>query len=326
MNITKNAVLPSALRCAARGVMAVLGIAVMVAAAPVRATEGGATNKALGVDTILAGVIGPHGSVRITNFLADYQARNTLDGSGNPRPGLSNFRLKATAFTSRLQYVWPETKVLGADVESRVGLTWYADANVSFDVQTPGGLRAREGSSSGWFPAALVGPVILGWHGETVHQMAGIEFYFPTIAYNVGQPVNVGSGFSSVAPHYWVTWYPRPDIEVDGSFVYLINQKNRDSQYKSGREFSMDYGIGYTPTRGWQVGASGYAYKQISDDSLNGVTVPGGNRGRVLATGPFLRYQAEAPWGITFKWQREFSVENRAKGNRYFLQFAYRPK
>jgi hypothetical protein len=271
-------------------------------------------------------VIAPPGSLRITNFLGEYDARSTLDGSGNPRPGLSNFRLKVSSFTSRFQYVWPDLKIFGADVESRIGFTWYADANVNFDVQTPGGPRHREGSSSGWFPGAVVGPAILGWHGETVHQMTGIEVYFPAIAYAVGQPVNVGSGYVSLAPHYWVTWYPRPDIEVDGSFVYLINRKNHDTEYKSGREFSIDYAVGYTPIRQWQVGASGYAYKQLADDSINGVAVPGGNRGRVFATGPFLRYQPDAPWGMTLKWQHEFGVENRAKGNRLFLQFAYRPK
>jgi hypothetical protein len=305
---------------------AAVAMAAVLGAATAQATEGGATNKALGVDTVLAGVIGPPGSVRITNFLADYEARSTLDGSGHPRPGLSNFHLRVGALTSRLQYVWPNAKVFGADVESRLGLTWYADAKVNFDVQTPGGPLHRASSSSGWFPAALVGPVILGWHSETLHQMTGVEFYFPTIGYTAGKPVNVGSGFSSVAPHYWVTWFPRPDIEVDGSFVYLFNQKNHTTHYSSGREFSMDYAVGYAPAREWQVGASGYAYKQLSDDTVNGAAIPGGNRGRVFAAGPYVRYQPAPAWGLTFKWQHETGVENRAKGNRYMLQFAYRFK
>jgi hypothetical protein len=313
-------------RTAGHAAASAVAIAAMLAAASAQATEGGATNKALGVDTVLAGVIGPPGSLRITNFFADYEARSTLDGAGNPRPGLSNFRLKVTAATSRLQYVWPGTKLFGADIESRVGLTWYADAKVNFDVQTPAGPRHREGSSSGWTPAALIAPALLGWHSETLHQMAGIEFYFPTIGFAAGQPVNVGSGFASVAPHYWVTWFPRPDIEVDGSLVYLVNKRNSTTNYKSGREFSMDYAVGYTPAPKWQVGASGFAYQQLSDDKLNGNVVPGGNRGRAFGIGPFVRWQPEPTWGLTFKWQRESAIENRAKGNRYFVQFAYRLK
>jgi len=299
-------------------------VAALVALTPAlaSATEGGATNKVLGADTVLAGVIGPPGSLRNTNLLAYYRADQTLDGSGNPRAGISNFDLNISAFTSRLQYVWPDFKLLGADIETRVGFTWYADAHVQFDVQTPGGPIHRDSSSSGWFPGALVGPLILGWHGETLHQMAGVEIYFPTTGYVVGQPANVSTGFTSVAPHYWLTWFPKAEIEVDGSFVYLFNEKNHRTNYKSGQEFSMDYAAGYSLTPTWQAGVNGYAYRQVTDDKVNGNAVPGGNRGRAFAIGPYIRYH-EGYWGVTFKWQHESWIENRAKGNRFFLQFAF---
>jgi hypothetical protein len=50
--------------------------------------------------------------------------------------------------------------------------------------------------------------------------------------------------------------------------------------------------------------------------------VPGGNRGQAVAVGPFIRYHPSRDWGITFKWQHEYLVENRPSGNRFFLQFA----
>ena len=308
--------------CIRAGTSIIFASLIMVTSAPANATEGGATNKALGADTVLSGVMGTPGSLRNTNFLGYYHADRTLDGSGNPRAGISNFDLNVSAATSRLQYVWPDSKLLGADIETRVGFTWYADANVKFDVQTPGGVVHRDSSSSGWFPAALVGPVILGWHGETVHQTTGIEFYFPTTGYVPGQPANVSTGFTSLAPHYWITWFPKPEIEIDGSFVYLFNQTNKKTNYRSGQEFSMDYAAGYSLTPNWQAGASGYAYRQTTDDEVNGSAVPGGNRGRAFGIGPYIRYH-EGYWGLTFKWHNESSVENRAKGNRFFLQFAF---
>ena len=310
-----------------KAVCASIALAALIALtpAPADATEGGATNKALGVDTVLAGVMGPPGSLRNTNFLSYYHADQILDGSGNPRPGFSNFDLNLSAFTSRLQYVWPNAKLLGADIETRVGFTWYADVNVKFDLQTPVGVIPRDSSSSTWFPAALVGPLILGWHGETVHQMTGVEIYFPTTGYVPGQPANVSTGFTSVAPHYWITWYPKPEIEIDGSFVYLFNQTNPKTNYRSGQEFSMDYAAGYSLTPTWQAGISGFLYKQTTDDEVNGTAVPGGNRGRAFGIGPYIRYH-EGYWGITFKWQIESDVENRAKGNRFFLQFALQLK
>jgi len=85
----------------------------------------------------------------------------------------------------------------------------------------------------------------------------------------------------------------------------------------------MDYAAGYSLAPSWQAGASGYAYRQTTDDRVNGNPVPGGNRGRAFAVGPYIRYHT-GYGGITFKWQNELAVENRAKGNRFFLQFALR--
>ena len=291
---------------------------------PVEATEGGATNKALGVDTVLVGVMGPPGSVRLTTFLGYYRANETLDGSGNPRPGISNFDLNVSAFTFRFQYVWPDAKLWGANIETRIGTTLYANVDVDFDVQTPGGPVHRSSGASGTFPGMLFAPAILGWHSETVHQMAGPELFLSSRNYRKGQIAQVATGFNSVAPAYWITWYPNDRIEVDGSFVYLFNGKNNETRYRSGQEFNLDYAAGYAVTPTWQAGANGYVYQQTTNDTVNGNAVPGGNKGRAFAIGPFVRYHVDPNWGITLKWQIESLVENRAKGNRFFLQFALR--
>ena len=85
----------------------------------------------------------------------------------------------------------------------------------------------------------------------------------------------------------------------------------------------MDYAASYEAVPKWQLGVSGFLYKQTTDDTVNGTDVPGGNKGRAFGIGPFIRYH-EGYWGITFKWQHESWVENRAQGNRYFLQLAFR--
>ena len=50
-----------------------------------------------------------------------------------------------------------------------------------------------------------------------------------------------------------------------------------------------------------------------------GQVVGDGNRGKAIAIGPFVRYYGKG-WGITFKWQHETEVANRAKGERFYLQ------
>jgi hypothetical protein len=63
---------------------------------------------------------------------------------------------------------------------------------------------------------------------------------------------------------------------------------------------------------------SRYVYKQVTDNEDGGkVAFNGGNRGRAVAVGPFVRYRPSRDWGVTVSWQPEFLVENRASGNRF---------
>lgn len=286
----------------------------------VMATEGGGTSKALGVDTVMSGVMPPPG-MRLTTYAAYYTANETMDGNGDPRPGITNFDLKAEALTFRLQYVWPGAQLWGAAIETRVGASAYVHADLSFDVLTPIGPVHRQGQASG-YGDMLLGPALLGWHGDRVHQIAGVEFFLPTGEFNASQLANAGRGYYAAGPAYFLTWFSTDETEVSVSSIYLYNWKNPDTQYQSGQELSIDYGLGYALAPALQTGLSGYLYKQVTDDKLNGQAVPGGNKGRVFAVGPFIRYHPSPDWGITFKWQWETQAENRPQGNRFFLQFA----
>jgi hypothetical protein len=283
------------------------------------ATEGGGSQKALGVDTVMAGVMPPPGD-RLTTFLVYYDATHTLDGSGNDRAGVSNFKLQAEAAVLRVQHVW-ETELLGANVETRVGLSAYVHAHVRFDVRTPSGLVHRDSSASG-VGDGLIGPIILGWHSERFHQSFGPELFVPVGKFDKTHLANASRNYYSLGLQYWFTWYPTDDIEVSGTPCYLFNAKNRDTDYKSGDELTFDYAVGYEATPAWQIGVNGNVYKQLTDDRQNGQVVPGGNRGQAVAIGPFVRYHPSPDWGVTLKWQHESWVENRTPGDRIFLQFA----
>jgi hypothetical protein len=284
------------------------------------ATEGGGTCKALGVDTVLAGVM-PAPGLNIMNFLAFYTASSTLDSSGNDRPGLSNFDLFVFAEVVRFRYIFPHVTFLGANVEARFGFNAVTIADVSFDVQTPFGRIHREDSTTN-VGDSLFG-IILGWHGKHFHQMFGPEFFLPTGRFSTNRLVNVGRGYYAIGPSYWFSWFPIEEIEVSGALIYLINFQNPETNYSSGHELSFDYNLGYWVARDWEIGMSGYMYKQIMDDELNGRVVGDGNRGQAVAFGPALRWCPRGKnYGITLKWQHEELVQNRASGERIFLQTA----
>ena len=287
------------------------------------ATEGGGTSKALGVDTVMAGVMPPPGKVQLTNFIAFYTSNHTLDGSGEDRPNLSNFDLKVWAEVLRFRYVLPDqVKFLGANIELRAGWNIVSNINVSFDAHTPFGIVKRDDSITA-VGDSLLG-VILGWHWKNFHQMFGPEFFLPTGKFDPTRLANTSRNYFSIGPSYWFTWFPIEQLEVSGALIYLFNLENPDTHYNSGNELSFDYNLGYFVTRDVQMGVSGYIYEQFGDDKLHGQVVGDGNRGQAVAVGPMIRWHPhDKPWGITFKWQHEEAVQNRASGNRFYLQAAF---
>ena len=292
----------------------------IVGVPPLHATENGGTNKIPGVDTVASGLMPPEGW-RVTTFLGYYAANENRDGNGNKPSNISDFHFTAEALTVRLQYVWPGVTWLGANVESRVGQALYTGIKFRADIQTPVGTIRRRGSDNGPLPGGLFGPVLLGWHSPTLHQTLGPVLFYPTRGFDKSKTSNIASGYRSIAPYYGVTWMPNEKWEISAATSYLFNQKNRETNYQSGRELNIDFGVDYMVRPFTRLGVSGYIYKQLTDDRLNGIAVAGGNRGQALAIGPSLRYRFSKDFGITLKWQAEFNVENRAIGNRFYLQF-----
>ena len=282
------------------------------------ATEFGGTLRVLGIDTARSGVMGPPGSARGFISFGYYGARNLRDSLGNDRPDISNYNLTVESITTRLSYYWPEVDLLGAQIETRLAIP-YLRVNVGFD--RPGNLHVG-GTESGWADLMLA-PALLGWHTSRYHQTAGIALFVPTGDYDARAPANPGRGYFGWAPIYSFTWYPADGVEVSGNLGYMFNSRNPSTDYTSGNEAGLDYGIGYSPTSTWQLGVSGYVYKQTTDDKVNGRTVGDGNEGQAVAVGPFVRYGPNRNWGAMLKWQYETQVTNRAQGNRIMLQFTH---
>ena len=306
-------------RYSAKHRAALLGSYILLAGPQVAdATEIGGTLRALGIDTARSGVMEPPGSARGFISLGYYEARNVRDGSGNDRPDLSNYRLTVESITTRLSYYWPAVDLLGAQVETRLAIP-YLRVNVGFDA--PGNVHV-EGAESGWADLMLA-PALLGWHTSRYHQIAGIALFAPTGDYEARAPVNPGRGYFGWAPIYSFSWYPADGLEVSGNLGYIFNSRNAGTNYTSGNEAGFDYGIGYSPNATWQLGVSGYIYKQTTGDKVDGRTVGDGNRGQAVAVGPFVRYGPNRNWGTMLKWQYETQVENRAQGNRIMLQFTH---
>ena len=88
----------------------------------------------------------------------------------------------------------------------------------------------------------------------------------------------------------------------------------------------MDYLVGRHFGR-WMAGSTGFALKQVSDDTVNGQSVPAtpglwdaGRRGQVLAIGPSAGYTNKRHMTFMAQWQHEALVRNRFGGDKVWIK------
>jgi hypothetical protein len=153
-----------------------------------------------------------------------------------------------------------------------------------------------------------------------LHFWYGVDAYTPGAQYNKNDLINIGEHNSAFAPDGAFTYLPRHGKEEFSSkFQYIVNFTNPANNYRSGREFVWEYAAMHTVVKNLAIGVNGYSDFQTSDDRQNGLVVGDGNRGRVLAVGPEIRYHA-GHVALILKYQKEMLVENRPIGNSFWFQ------
>ena len=262
-----------------------------------------------GSENFMVGALPPPGNYFI-NYLGyyegDYRAKD-----GQKVPGLN---VSATFDALRFIHV-TQQKILGGD--------WAVHAIVPLVYQRlhtpiPG---IGNGSVFG-LGDVVIDPLIIRWHfPPDWHLTVGIDIYLPTGKYSKTNPTDsIGANYYSFEPIFAFTYLNQGGFEASAKLMYNLKTRNLDTHYQSGNDFHMDYLLGqhFGP---WAVGLAGYYLTQTSDDERNGRTViPNGNRGKVFAYGPAVKYDYK---GMSFvgSWNHETSVDNRFQGNKFFFKF-----
>lgn len=268
-----------------------------------QATEGGGGAYPNGAQGFLAGVLPPPGFYYI-GYLQHYSADALMDGSGDKVP--VPFKLNVSAAVSRFLYQ-SDTPLLGGRLGAYVFLPLL---HASADTGLGSGSKSGLGDIS-------AGPYVSWSFGKNLHMVAGFEITMPTGSYEKTELVNLGRNYWTFQPVFGVTYLTDGGMEFSGKFMYDINTENRDTDYKSGQEFHFDYAVGYH-TGPWTLGAVGYYYNQITGDSGAGAVL-GDYEGRVIAIGPGVRYDAKNGVSVEFRYNREFEAENRAEGDKFWV-------
>ncbi|MTJ82281.1 MAG: hypothetical protein F8N37_14915 [Telmatospirillum sp.] len=278
-----------------------------------RATEGGGQQYAIGVDTADPAMLPPPGGSMFLNYSVGYWAGRLNDGQGNSaRPG---FGVNVVADAVKLVHTWG--RVGGVDVASGIVNTV---ANTDLTV-VPGHV---EGNDFGLADTCLLPVMLHAEVGHGLHLGFAANVWVPDGDYSRHNPASLGFNRTSVGFQVITTWLPDDRWDLSTSTMVELGAKNQATDYYSGTYVDTDFQVGYRffeAVPKLQLGIQGYYLQQVEDDRIAGQPAFGtGYRGMAVAVGPQIRYDAWDHGAIIMKWQHELSSENRARGDRLWVQ------
>lgn len=287
----------------------IAALAAVTAAGTAHATQGGGGAYPNGAEDFMAGAVPPPGTY-LLNYLNYYSADKLVGNSGNEIA--NGFELDVVADVVRVLHV-TNTQLLGGNW----GFQLFVPL-VYMDVTVPGpGSDSRASLGD-----IIIDPLILSWHGKNWHAVTGIDIFMPTGNFTKGHLANVGRNYWTIEPIVAATYITDSGFELSGKFMYDFNTKNTDLDYTSGQEFHFDYAAGQK-VNNFTLGLAGYFYQQTTDDEQFGRDVPNdGNKGRVLAVGPAVKYDYKN-MSFSAKYLFETLVENRPVGGNLWVKFMY---
>ncbi|MEH6581898.1 MAG: transporter [Halioglobus sp.] len=263
---------------------------------------------------------------------------NVIDYEGSfdgdvpvPIAGLAALDVDVDSSAVGLTAFWRPSFEMGENWSYAVSMTVpYVDLTVEADVAVPidpMGRTVRRSDSASGLGDILFFPVMLNYtFSPALSANFRLGFYAPTGDYEVGALANTGKNFWTVEPTA-ALMYLSPESGVEASVFFGIdfNEKNEDTDYKSGNQAHIEATVAqHFPLWGGgaSAGITGFWYQQITGDSGSGAAY-GDFKARALGIGPVVslsRKLDNADLIAEFKWLHESGVERRAEGDTLFLK------
>lgn len=278
------------------------------------AIENGATAFPNGGEDFLVGAMPPpgwYGIIYGTGYRADFVA----DHTGNMP--VHGFNLAVNALTPRLDWVKP-VSIFGADRWGTLFVMPLLDLDLTIEPVPGVSLR---GSKRG------VGDLTIGnglhWTFPNFEMINAFDLSIPLGSYDASRLVNPGLNRWVTRLVHIGTWRPHPDWEVSYRLHTDFASRNSATDYTSGQTVYFNWAAGWKPQPSTTIGLAGYSLRQIADDRSGGRSVgPDGNRGRVDAIGPCLKYFLPNHVMLTAKYFHEFNARSRPRGDQLWLYVA----
>jgi len=259
-------------------------------------------------------------------------------GATKPLPigGQTALGAEATSWGLGLTILWRPPLDLGERWSYAMSATIpYLWMDVSADVSAtlPHGAHGAvsRSSSTDSLGDIVLMPLMLNYNVNPDFNMNfRVGVYAPTGSYEVGRLANTGKNFWTIEPVLGLIYFGQKNGIEASMFVGIdFNTENKDTDYKSGKQFHVDGTLAqHFPLFGGLAGAgvSGYYYQQVTGDSGSGATL-GDFEGRTVGVGPVVSYTKKVGGHDTvfeLKWLHEVETKNRLEGDIVWLKAVYK--
>jgi hypothetical protein len=325
--------IPNGISGAIRIFTAAAGFATMVAVVtpkPVFADESGVSFWVPGLFGSLAatpGVLGWAISAVYFHSQVSSEAGKSFSRGGRIEAGLDG---TANIALYGATYVF-QTPFLGAQAAiSMFGVAGRNDAAISATLSGPLGnsISGRREDGRAVF-GDLIPQATLKWNHGVHNFMVYGTGDIPVGAYDPARLSNLGIGHGAIDGGGGYTYFnPQSGNEFSVTTGFTYNFKNPDTNYQNGVDWHIDTGVSHFFTKQFHIGAVGYFFQQITDDSGSGATL-GAFRSRVAGIGPQAGYifpAGDMQGYLNLKAYKEFAAENRPEGWNFWVTFVLSPK
>lgn len=299
----------------------IIAAALASAACTSHGVENGAPITPFGVYNFGAGMLPPASAgATVAVRVATYKATELRDTHGDRSPAGVRLRVNSAALAI---VKTTDVPLLGGTYGFSAVIP-YLDMSNRLTVPTPAGLQTLQGTNAAVGDVTIV-PVVVKWTpSPNLFVNARLELQLPTGSYDGDRIINTGVNHWTASPALAFTWIGGSGIEVSSNIQLNVHGKNSHTRYRSGVEYQHEFAVGQHAGP-WTFGVGGYLYRQLSDDQVDGQTFKDGNRGRVVALGPVIRFmEPGSKWpAVSAHLYKETGARNRTQGTQLAVNAAW---
>lgn len=268
-----------------------------------------------GIEGIKLGTV-PNPGLYYKMYNVLYHSNKLMDGKGNE----VNIDFDITVYANVHRFIYiTKKKILGADFGMNVIIPL-----VSTDIAI-GASRINDHQFA--LSDITVEPILLAWHKKRYDLVAALAAVVPVGKYNKDFPASAGKGMWTGMINVGGTYYldQNKSWAISALSRYEIHSKKRDYAVTPGDIFQFEWAFSKTFLKEkiiWEVGLTGYAGWQISNDKGADVFYNANNHDRQFGIGPEISIIIpKSNIVFSLRAQQEFGVLDRAQGSMNSLSF-----